>query len=225
MNSGPLPDGGKGEIPVAGCSRCGGRGRIKDRRPVLQRVPDGAGGAMRVVVFRTRMTCCRRSWTIREPGGYPRRSCTLALAVAVVETLEKVPSESLSSVARRFKCHRRTVARLLMWAESIDTVESVAGKCFQVDPATELPAAPQLLDPPRPRRPGCALKGLARAGHLVLLLDHLAGLLRGHGVGLEEGPGLVVLLREQFRRWGEISHVTRAPPPLRIPWSPGTSAS
>jgi len=180
---------------------------------------------MRVIEIRTRVTCCGRSWTIREPGAYPRRSCTLALAVAVVEMLEKAPSESLSSVARRFKCHRRTVARLILWAGSVDTIEDVATKCTEVDPATELPAAPPLPDPPRPIRPGSALVGLALAGHLVLLLDHLAGLLRGHGVGLEEGPGLVVLLREQFHRWGEIFHVTRAPPALRIPWPPGTSAS
>lgn len=187
---------------------------------------------MRTLVPRVRLWCCTpecpargQSWTIYGEGEYPRRKCRLALVVIAVRAIEEDPGETLSGLARRFNCHRRTVARLLRWAGGVDTIGSVTGKCTEIDPGTVLPAAPQFPDTPRGMRPGSALAQLSLARHLVLLLEHLAGLLRAHEVGLEDGPGLVALLREQFHRWGEIFYVTRAPPALRIPWPPGTSAS
>jgi hypothetical protein len=49
------------------------------------------------------------------------------------------------------------------------------------------------------------------------LLETLAQLLRIHGVALEPGPGLGVILRHQFERFRAVSWLTRASPPLRIP--------
>ena len=199
---------------------------------MMQVKPDGHGGAVRYLELRVRRECCtpgcrywHRSWTGYEPGGYPRRKYRPELAVAVVVALEEGPRATLSAVARRFGLNRRTVGRLIGWTKGIDTIEAAAMKCTQVDPTMLVPAAPLHPDPQRCRPPS-ALEELAQAGYLILLLEHLASLLRGRGVALEQGPGLVALLRSQFDRRGEVFYVTDlSPPALRIPWPPGTPAS
>lgn len=232
MDSGANPERFKLELHGPFCLGCGRPGRVKERRATMQVRPDGHGGAVRYLQLRVRRECwtpgCRcwhRSWTDYEPGDYPRRKYRLELALAVVEALG-VFGSTLSGVARRFGLNRRTVGRLIGWTKGIDTVEAAAIKCAQVDPTVLPPAEPPAPDPPRPSRPSAALEKLFQARHLVLLLEHLASLLRGHGVALEQGPGLVVLLRNQFNRWGEVFFVTdRSPPSLRIPWPPGSPAS
>jgi hypothetical protein len=57
---------------------------------------------------------------------------------------------------------------------------------------------------------------MALAGFLVLLLEHLARLLRDQGVPLEPGPGLAAILRHQFDRFRAVSWLTRASPPLQV---------
>ena len=231
MNSGAFSDGCKQGLHGLTCPECRRPGRVKDRRAVMQVKPDGHGGAVRILEPRVRLQCftpgCRnrnRSWTVYEDG-YPRRKYTLALGVAVVKALGEVPGATLSSVARSFRVNRRTVGRLVGWTAGIATIESVAGQCAQIDPTLPVPAAPLPPEPPLPILPA-TLEKLAQAGHLILLLEHLAALLRGRGVALEQGPGLVALLRNQLNRWGEVFYVTgRAPPALRIPWPPGIPAS
>jgi hypothetical protein len=58
--------------------------------------------------------------------------------------------------------------------------------------------------------------GLPLAGFLVLLLEHLARLLRNQGVPLGSGPGLAVILRRQFDLFKVVSWLTRASPPLQV---------
>ena len=233
MDSGAISDGCKQELHGRHCPGCRHPGRVKDRRVVVQIKPDGHGGAVRLLVLRLRLQCwtpgCdhwKKSWTTYEEGGYPRRRFTLSLAVAAVAALEEDAEGSLSSVARRLRCNRRTVGRLVRWVGAIGTVKSIEEKCTQVEPTTIIPTAPRPFAPPSPPRPPFALEVLALAGHLARCLEHLASLLRGRGVALEHGPGLAALLRCQFDRWGEVLYLTsRAPPQLRIPWPPGAPAS
>ena len=216
----------KYEINIPCCPRCRRTGRVKERRFPAQTVPDGLGGAQSIRVERVRWMCpsCSKSWTSYEPGGYPYRACTLALAIAMVEALAANAQETFSSLARKFDCHRRTVARTVHWVGSISTPAALTEDSIQVDPAWPAPVAPPAPKPPGlGRRPSC-LAQLALAGQLILLFEHLAGLLRGQGVPLEPGPGLAALLRFQRDRFGAVWYLTRASRPLRIPWPLGPPA-
>jgi hypothetical protein len=173
-----------------------------------QVVLDGPGKPVRIEgVLRTRLQCraCRRSWTLYEAGGYPRRTFTLAVAAAAIAELAVNPVATLSSVARGFLCDRRTVGRWSAWTARLADPDHLSRACARLDPAG-LPV-PRLFS---------GLGRVASAGLLLLLLDHLARLLRNRGVVLEPGPGLAAVLRWQFDRFRTVSHLTRASPPLRV---------
>jgi hypothetical protein len=173
-----------------------------------QVVLDGAGKPVRVEgLLRVRLQCraCRRSWTVYEAGGYPRRTFTLAVAAAAVAELVASPEANQSSVARGYYCDRRTVGRWSTWIAGLAAPDHFSRACARLDPSG-LPT-PRLYS---------GLGRLASAGLLLLLLDHLAMLLRFRGVALEPGPGLAAILRWQFDRFRTICHLTRASPPLRV---------
>ena len=205
------PSGGrcKWENPEFACPRCGGPGRRKSLRVVKGQVTlDATGVPIRIEgLVRLRLQCrtCSRSWTVYEPGGYPCRTFTLALAAAAVAELAGKPGATRSSVARSFHCDRRTMGRLETWVRGLADPGDLARACARTDPSG-LPAP----------RPYAGLGGLALAGLLLLLLDHLARLLRDRGVPLEPGPGLAAILRWQFDRFRTVAYLTRASPPLRV---------
>lgn len=182
-------------------------------------VPNGDGGIRRVWVVRLRWGCpnpdCRpRSWTAYEVGGYPHRVYTLAVAVRVVARLAADPQATLTSVGREFQCHRCTVARLTRWVGGIGDPHSLARACVRIDPSGLPPPRSPAPDSPRIiRQPSC-FDQLALAGHLVLLLEHLARLLRNRGVPLEPGEGLAAILRHQFERFRMVRTLTGLSPPL-----------
>jgi hypothetical protein len=173
-----------------------------------------------VVRFRYRCpnsTCGRGSWTIYEPEGYPFRTFTLAVAVSAVAELATSPEATLTSVAERCRCDRRTVGRWVPWVGALGKPQELGGLCARLDPSG--------LPPPTHALPGIhgpapllllAPGAIPLAGLLVLLLEHLARLLRDHGVPLEVGPGLAAILRHQFDRFRVVSFLTRASPPLRV---------
>ena len=205
------PSGGrcKQELQESACPFCGGEASRKAARLVKSQVVlDGAGKPERVEsLLRVRLLCraCRRSWTVYEPGGYPRRTFTLAVAAAAVAELVASPGASHSSLARAFRCDRRTVGRWSLWIAGLADPGHLSRACARLDPSG-LPA-PRLYS---------GLGRLASAGLLLLLLDHLARLLRNGGVALEPGPGLAAILRWQFDQFRTICHLTRASPPLRV---------
>ena len=141
------------------------------------------GGSRRVVdQVRLRLQCLNPacplgSWTLYEPGGYPCRTFTPAVATLAVAELATLSGATLTSVARHWQCDRRTVARWQTWVAGLGDPGSLVQLCCWLDP-TGLPP---------PRNPS-SLALLARAGFLVLLLEHLARLLRDRGVPLEPGP-------------------------------------
>jgi len=205
------PSGGrcKQESPESACPFCGGPGRIKAHRLVKSQVIlDDAGKPVRIEgILRIRRQCraCLRSWTVYEQGGYPHRTFTLAVAATAVAELVATPGATRSSVARGFLCDRRSVGRWAVWIAGLADPDHLSRACVRLDPSG-LPA-PRLYSD---------LGRLALAGLLLLLLDHLARLLRERGVPLAAGPGPAAILRWQFDRFRTISHLTRASPPLRI---------
>ncbi len=205
------PSGGrcKQELPKSACPFCGGRAQRKAVRIVKSQViVDGAGKPVRIDgLVRARLQCraCLRSWTVYEPGGYPHRTFTLAVATAAVAELVGNPGANRSSVARNFMCDRRSVGRWWAWIVGLADPNSLSRVCARLDPSG-LPAPRLYFD----------LGPLATAGLLLLLLEHLARLLRDQGVFLAPGPGLAAILRWQFDRFRTLSHLTRASPPLRV---------
>jgi len=205
------PSGGrcKDESQDSACPFCGREALRKATRVVKSQVVlDGRGKPVRIEgVPRIRLQCraCHRSWTLYEAGGYPRRTFTLAVAAAAIAELAMNPMGTLSSVARGFLCDRRTVGRWSAWMARLADPDHLSRACARLDPAG-LPV-PRLF---------AGLGRVASAGLLLLLLDHLARLLRNRGVALEPGPGLAAILRWQFDRFRTVSHLTRASPPLRI---------
>lgn len=197
------PSGGRCKQESA-CPFCGGTGCRDGLRIVKSQVGlNEAGKSIRITEIRRcrwRCSACGRSWTAYEPGGYPCRTFTLAVEAAAVAELATAPGATLASVARAFHCDRRTVGR---WARHV---------AFIADPS-DLSRAYARLDPSGLLAP---FLRVARSGLLLLLLDHLARLLRDRGVPPEPGPGLASILRWQFDRFRTIAFLTRASPPLRV---------
>jgi len=205
------PSGGrcKEESQDSACPFCGRPAHRKALRIVKSQVVlDYDGKPVRSEgLLRVRRQCrpCRRSWTIYEPGGYPHLTFTLAVAVAATAELAMNPGATRASVARSFLCDRRTVGRWAARIAGIAEPEQLSRACARLDPSG-LPA-PRLYS---------GLGQLALAGLLLLLLDHLARLLRDRGIPLAPGPGFATILRWQFDRYRTVCHLTRASPPLRV---------
>jgi hypothetical protein len=127
------------------------------------------------------------------------------VAAAATAELAVNPDATRSSVAREFHCNRRTVDRWAARIAGVGDPDHLSRACARLDPSG-LPA-PRMYT---------SQGQLALAGLLLLLLDHLARLLRNRGIPLEPGPGLAAILRWQFDRFRTVSHLTRASPPLRV---------
>lgn len=140
-----------------------------------------------------------------EAGGYPHRTFTLAVAASGVARLAAEDGATLTGVADDCGCDRRTVGRWIGWVLRLCMTAQVVRACARLDP-TGMPP-PQ---PPRSETTRC------RAGWVLLLLDHMARVLRGRGVLLEAGFGLVAIVRHQFVRFGMVIWLTRQCPPLRV---------
>jgi len=184
---------------------------------------DAAGCVYRVQgIVRLRYLCLNPacefgSWTIYEPQGYPRRTFTLAVTASAVAELAASPEANLTSVAERCRCDRRTVGRWVRWAGALGEPQELGELCGRLDPSGLPPptrALPGIYGP----TPAIILGqgAIALAGLVVLLLEHLARLMREQGVPLEVGPGLAAILRHQFNRFRMVSCLTRASPPLRV---------
>ena len=128
----------------------------------------------------------------------------LVVGVSAVAELAADPTATLTSVAQRCQCDRRTVGRMIKWVRGLGDPQVLTGLCARIDPSG--------LPPPF----FSGLERLALVGHLVFLLEHLARLLRNQGVPLERGSGLAAILRYQFDRFRAVSYLTRASPPLRV---------
>lgn len=213
----------KDKTPPSFCPVCGISGWRNGLRIVAQMMLDAAGCVYRVQgIVRLRYLCSNPacecgSWTIYEPQGYPHRTFTLAVGASAVSELAASPEANLTSVAERCQCDRRTVGRWVRWAGALGQPQELGGLCGRLDPSG--------LPPPTHALPGIygpvpiILLGqgaIALAGLVVLLLEHLARLMREQGVPLEVGPGLAAILRHQFNRFGMVSCLTRASPPLRV---------
>jgi len=189
------------------CPVCGGPSWWNGLRTVAQMVQVETTGVRRVVdLIRLRARCadpaCKGgSWTLYEAQGYPHRTFTLAVAAAAVVELAVAPNATLASVARRCQCDPRTVGRWKCWASGLCDPVALSRLCSRLEPDGF----------PPPRQGGMLL-----AGFMVLLLEHLARLLRDQGVPLAPGPGLAAILHQQFDRFRAVSWLTRASPPLQL---------
>jgi hypothetical protein len=146
------------------------------------------------------------SWTIYEPTGYPHRSFQLAVTAAAVAQVALRPGATLSAVAKRYGCDRRSVRRWAGWmallAEPVELTRTVA----RLDPDG-------LPPPAGARGPGL----VPRAGTVLGLVERLVEVLRGRGVVLAPTTcGLAAFLGHRLRRFGEIFLLTKSSPPLRV---------
>lgn len=150
-------------------------------------------------------SCSGGSWTVYEPGGYPHRAFLLSVVAFVVAAMAAGEGATLTSVARTYGCDRRSVGRWVRWVAGLGSSADLSRTCARLDPDG--------LPPPPTSR---AAEPVALAGAMVALLDRLADLLRGRGVALEPGAGLVAILRHQLDRFRVVFHLTRQSPPLRV---------
>ena len=217
----------KQELHLGLCPGCQVPASPKGTRIVAQIMVDEAGGIYRdSEVLRVRLQCrnpaCPQgSWTVYEPGGYPCRRYALAVVVSGVGELAVVPGATLTGVAKRLDCDRSTLALWVTWVVGLGGVEDLSRTCAQLDP-DGLPPPCLPIIPPAPglhaahRAPPGASRLFPLAGLVLLLLDRLAELRRRWGDLLEEGPGLVAILRHQFLGSGLIVWLTRASPGMRV---------
>jgi len=141
--------------------------------------------------------------------------------VSGVGDLAGVPGATLMAVALRLDCDRTTVARWVIWVVALGGVEELSRSCAQLDPdGLPPPCLPIVLPPAGSHAPCRAPSGAARllplAGLVLLLLERLAQLRRRWGLPLEEGPGLVAILRERFLASGLALRPPRASPGMRV---------
>jgi hypothetical protein len=178
------------ERPPTPCPRCGTAANWNGGRSVAQVEMSATGEAELINGRWRRRACCPNpdcpvgSWTVYESGGYPGRTFTLAVTASAVAQLAGDDSATPEEVAKRHRCDRRTVMRWEVWIVDLFVAAEFVRACARLDSSG--------LPPPRPPR-GAAVR--LHAGWMLLLLDHLARLLRERGVALERGTGLVAILR------------------------------
>lgn len=217
----------KQELHLGLCPDCRVPASPKGTRIVAQVLVDDAGSIHRdEEVLRLRVQCrnpaCPRgSWTIYEPGGYPCRRYALSVVASGVGELAGVPGATLMAVALRLDCDRTTVARWVIWVVTLGGVEQLSRSCAQLDPDGLPPPFLPIGPPPSGshslcRAPSGAARLLPLAGLVLLLLERLAQLRRRWGLPLEEGPGLVAILRERFLASGVVLRLPRASPGMRV---------
>lgn len=193
------------------CDRCGTPSCWDGGREVAQVVVDADGtvrwvpGIWRRRAYCPNSACSATSWTIYESGGYPHRTFTLAVTASGIAQLAADDDATPAAVAQAHQCDRRTVGRWVAWVVRLCVTVEIVRACARLDPSG--------LPPPRPPRPETAR---LYAGWVLLLLDHLARLLRARGVALEPGAGLVAIVRHQFIRFGVVLWLTRPAPRLHI---------
>jgi len=188
----------KEKVLEIACPYCCGRGCRNGFRLVKSQVRlDETGRIERISgILRPRFRCCRchRSWTVLEPGGFPHRTFSPTVQAAAMRELAEDAGATLSSLARAFRCDRRTVRRWLHQTLKVADPGDAAG------------------------HPLVAERGWDHLSLAWLLgfLDHLADLLMAHGFVLEPGPSVAFLFRWQFDHFRIVAYLTRASPPLPV---------
>jgi len=217
----------KQELHLGLCPGCQLPASPKGTRVVAQILVDEAGGIYRDAdVLRLRAQCRNPgcplgSWTIYEPGGYPCRRYALSVVVSGVGELAGVPGATLTGVAERLDCDRNTVARWVIWLVLLGGVDELCRCCAELDPDGLPPPCLPVAPPPAGedgsrRLPSGAARLFPTAGLVLLLLERLAQLRRRWGLPLEEGPGLVAILRQQFLDSRLVIWLPHASPGMRV---------
>lgn len=199
------------------CRHCGSAAWWNGLRLIFQMVLDVVTGTVRRQAgCRRRARCSVRdcpggSWTVYEETEYPHRSFQLPVIAAAVAELAARPNATQVSVAARYGCDRRSIARFVSWTADLVDSGELARTLARIEPDG--------LPSPRVRRvPGASGRGLTkRAASVLVLFEHLAAVLRHRGVDLgSTRPGLMAILGRQMRRFGDVFLLTRASPPLPI---------
>lgn len=196
------------------CRRCGAAGWWNGWRTIKNEVVRDAEGAIvvREGVARRRARCSRQgrgcgSWTVYPQDAYPHRVFQLSVVSSAVAAVA-LGGETRTKAAARHQTSRRSVARWVGWIGSLVEVPSLVRFCACLDPQGQ---------PPPVLASGKDNRAVTRAGTILRLLDHLAGLLREHGaLGARELPALAAILSHQLERFGEWRRLTGFSPPLRV---------
>jgi hypothetical protein len=147
--------------------------------------------------------CSSAGWTVYAEDAYPHRGFGLALVVSAVSAVV-FGGARLSAAGLEYGCSRRSIARWWDWIAGLADTNELARACARLDSDGFAHAEPL---PTRESAPA----------HVLRLLDRLADLLVVRGLDLAtSGPGLVRLLSDQLRRFGEVFYLTRPSPPLRF---------
>ena len=201
------------------CRSCGAVAWWNGIRRVAQVLFDAATQLVkREHIDRRRARCSLRncpagSWTVYEETGYPHRSFQLPVVASAVAEMAFAPNATMTGVALQYQCDRRSIGRWVLWVSSLDAAGELARTVARLEPDGL----------PPPKTSAFMTKPAAGAGAVLRLLDTLTEILRHRGVDLGSArPGLMAILRQQMRRFGEIFYLMKSSPPLRMDGGPAT---
>ena len=158
-------------------------------------------------IIRRRARCSSRdcpvgSWTIYEEDSYPHRVFQLVVVASAVATAT-IGKITLTAAAKAHRCSRDSVRRWIRWVSKLAKPSALMRVCTRLDP-DGLPG-------------GLVTSDMPRAAVVLHLLDRLADLLEGRGVGLPAlDAGLARVLKHQLARYGDVYFLTKVSPPLRV---------
>lgn len=188
------------------CLECGSPAWWNGTRQVAQIKQEGPATRRESEQLRRRARCsCSRacpagSWTVYEPGGYPHRQFQLAVLASIVAAAA-LARTTLEAVAALHMCSRRSVVRWCTWIGGLAEPADLLRACARLDPDGHAHAG----------------ANLPRSLQVLSLLDRLADLFVVRGAPLPGwAPGIVRLLGDQLRRFGDVLFLTRSSPPLRV---------
>lgn len=137
---------------------------------------------------------------------YPHRVFQLSAVSSAVGAVA-LGGETRTAAAAAHRTSRRSVSRWVRWVGSLLDLDSLVRLCTRLDPQGRRP----------PVSAGEEAEAVRRAGTILRLLDHLAGLLRERGaLRSRDAPALAAILDHQLARFGEVARLTRCSPPLRV---------
>ena len=189
------------------CRDCGSPAWWNGTRTVAPvRMSDDGEAVHEQGTLRRRARCSSKqcpvgSWTVYEQDDYPHRLFQLNVVVSAL-CMVLFGASTMTAAAAAHQCSRDSIRRWKRWLESLADPRDLEQLCSRIDT--------EGLPPPIAPEP------TGRAARVLLLVEHLVGLLIRRGVELRgRGSGLPRLLVDRFERFGEVFSLTKPSPPLR----------
>ncbi len=140
---------------------------------------------------------CRKNWTLRPPGLFPRRHYQLCVVASATSEYLFDAQASQRSVAAAHACSRRTIGRWLFWASRVAKPGDLQHHLLEVSDVPVIVKTRAVVDLARKALDTVREKVLTAAAEVLSLLEALGAALGYEPPGLQSVLQVVVADRDR----------------------------